>query len=313
MMVMNEVKKTNSRTDVNCETEIVRIDHDIDNIVEGVSMEEVVAIPALVAKQMKELTSIEKQVEEAMKKASTAKGKAEKAKEVKVGWLRGKSDAIKALQDAAEGLANAQISSAQAQTILFEYQKNLSEIMKGLFGLGIMNLAANRTVVRELELKLKGASSKDLSALAKSELKGVIAQLNAQRDIMERQESLAGNVKSHEIKIRAYNTKLEELEADDDKQDELIAENAEKISDHAKKLEEMEADDDKQDELIALNKEEIIAIKKTIISQGEEINALKNRITELEENAHKIGWKITISIVAVSALVLEILNLIGIL
>ena len=68
----------------------------------------------------------------------------------------------------------------------FEYQKKLGEITKYLFGLGVTNIAMNRSVVRELELKLQGASAEELDEFARRELLGVVKQLKAQEDIMKK-------------------------------------------------------------------------------------------------------------------------------
>ena len=65
-------------------------------------------------------------------------------------------------------------------------RRNWSEITEiYLFGLGVSNLAMNRSVVRGVEMRLKGASEEELDELARQEILGVVRQLKAQEDIMK--------------------------------------------------------------------------------------------------------------------------------
>ena len=101
-----------------------------------------------------------------------------------------KEEAIEALQSATVQISEAKTASAEASNVSFEYQKKLGEMTRFLFGLGVSNIAMNRSVIRELELRLKGASVEELDALAQQELLGVIKQLKAQEDIMKKQSEL---------------------------------------------------------------------------------------------------------------------------
>lgn len=98
--------------------------------------------------------------------SENAKNKACKASEKEAGWSLGgkaKKEAIEALQDAMVTQADALSDSIDAHKELFENQKMMAEAIRYLFGLGVMNIASNRTVVRRLEFQLRNASKEDLS------------------------------------------------------------------------------------------------------------------------------------------------------
>lgn len=101
----------------------------------------------------------------------------------------------------------AQICSAEAQEVSFTYQQKLAEMTKFLFALGVSNIAMNRSIVRELELKLKGASEEELDELARREIISVVKQLKAQEDIMKKQSDLSDKVRIHESRINELTDK----------------------------------------------------------------------------------------------------------
>ena len=200
-------------------------------------------VPSIIQEQFNGLKVLKQNVSEAAKKAEEAKGSAKLAKEKSAGLFH-KKDAIESLQEATVDLADAQISAAQAQEVSFEYQQKIAEITKYLFALGVSNIAMNRSVVRELELKLKGASEEELDEFARQEIIAVVKQLKAQEDIMKKQSDLAEKVKAHEVILRNHAEK-------DKEHDKLIAGNKQKTIEHDKVLAEKAKKDISQDEEIA--------------------------------------------------------------
>ncbi|MFR2874706.1 MAG: hypothetical protein ACLTB7_09420 [Veillonella atypica] len=93
--------------------------------------------------------------------------------------------AIEKLQNAVISTAKALEESSDAHKKTFEYQKRLTNISYGLFRLGATNIAYNRSLVREIELRLKGASEKEISELARNELVRVVTQLKEQEDLQK--------------------------------------------------------------------------------------------------------------------------------
>lgn len=338
-------------------------------------------LPSIISTQFTKLTELEDNVKNAVTLAVQAQKKAEDAK-VSAGLFKKKA-AIEALQEAADGSANALITIADAQKLSFEYQTKLSEITKYLFGLGVSNIAMNRSVVRELELRLKGASEEEISDLAQQELRNVILQLKSQEDMMKKQEFLTG-------KVKEQNRKIQTIEATDKEQDEKIEENADKISEHERtlssqrekdaehdrKFKEKDIQDEQQDEKISENTVKISEHGRILSSQQEKdaehdkmlneqqhrdeviekkadensrkiqeihndiclleekinsqisdvknnistvktelnnsIDELKERISAVENTISKKGWKIAIAGVAIASLLLNVLQLAGV-
>lgn len=203
-------------------------------------------LPSLIRDQFATLEKVKSNVGKATNKADAALSTAKNAASKDAGWFK-KKTAIEALQDAALDLADAQVAAAEAQEVSFEYQQALTEVSKALFALGISNIAANRCVVRELELRLSGASKEQLDDLARQEILGVVQQLKAQEDIMMKQQELAAIVKGHNSRLGG----LEEQNKDNaDKIEERIRHEAkqdEQIRQNSKKSVELEKRDDDQD------------------------------------------------------------------
>jgi hypothetical protein len=257
------------------------------------------AIPAEISVQFDKLVKLEDTVRESIKKASAAKGKADSA-QVKVG-LFNKKKAISLLQDALKGSSDAVMSLVDAQKLSFEYQKELTKIMKYLFGLGVSNIAANRMVVRQLKLKLEDASEEEMSDLAKQEVENVILQLKAQEDVMRKQEFLTGKVKEQTEKVKEHDTLIAENtkeiaeqnkeiseQAEKDKElDALIAENKQKIAKQNKEISEQAEKDKELDALIAENKQKIAKQNKEISEQAEKDKELDALIAENKQKIAK--------------------------
>ena len=231
-------------------------------------------LPQIIHDQFKALDIAKHNVVKATDKANEAKKSAQKTKEKGAGLFQ-KKEAIESLQGVVDDLADAEVAAAEAQKVLFQYQQALTEMTKFLLALGVSNIAANRCIVRELELKLKGASQEQLDDLARQEIVGVIKQLKAQEDIMMKQNVLTDRVKGHDSRIGvleyqseinsqkiekqiAYesmqderikqNTKKgEELRKRDDAQDAELKRQAEKDSEHDKRLEAGDKKDTEQD------------------------------------------------------------------
>lgn len=139
-------------------------------------------LPAIIDERIKALNRLDRRVKEAMRAANKAKEQAEEAEATTVGFISQKG-AVEALQDACVDMAQTIVMGAKAQKVAFEFQTKLAEITKFLFNLGISNIVYNRMVVRELELRLSGASKEKISELARKELTTVVKQLKDQEDM----------------------------------------------------------------------------------------------------------------------------------
>ena len=208
-----------------------------DNDVEVVVIDEA-EIPNIVTSQFSSLQELSNKYEDALTKAKSAKEAAETAHEKSAGLFK-KKEAIEALQDAQLDTAEALISMTDVQKLTLEYQEKITQITQYLFGLGVSNIAANRSVVRQLELKLKGASKEELSELARQELLNVVKQLKAQEDKdVEHDRKLAEQV----AKDEEHDRLLEEGKKRDLEQDKIIGTLRDQINELENKLESVEQD-----------------------------------------------------------------------
>lgn len=147
------------------------------------------------------------QANKALSKASDAETSAYNAWKQDVGWFN-KGEIIENLQssgkrqaEALKDLAKANLENTDVMKQFLNGQKRIAESVKKLFALGVMNMAANRTVVRELELKMRNASQEELSELAQNEIMAVVNQLKAQEDIWNRIESQKAGLENHDTKL----------------------------------------------------------------------------------------------------------------
>ena len=125
-------------------------------------------IPALVNGKFETLVLMESQVKTSIEKAKTAQKSAENAQDKVKFSLTGKKEreAIEKLQSVAGDLADSGIAMSEALELSFKFQNDLANISQFLLKLGVSNIAANRTIVRELEARLNGATEEELSELA---------------------------------------------------------------------------------------------------------------------------------------------------
>lgn len=234
-------------------------------------------IPALVNGKFETLVLMESQVKTSIEKAKTAQKSAENAQNKVKFSLTGKKEreAIEKLQSVAGDLADSGIAMSEALELSFKFQNDLANISQFLLKLGVSNIAANRTIVRELEARLNGATEEELSELAQKEIEQVIAQLNEQRDIMEKQTRFSENLKE-------VNDKLEDNEEYDREQDERISDNTRQIEENREILEEHQ-------QVTKENKAKIEQNADVISQHEEELNAQKQVDAIHEEQIKSLG------------------------
>ena len=166
-------------------------------------------VPEIIGSQFTIMQEYKENLDIAKKKALDAQVQALGSKEKKTGVFKNKT-AIESLQETTLSLADAQIIAAEAQEKSFEYQKKLAEITKYLFGLGVSNIAANRIVVKELEMRLKNASEDEIDSLAREEIKNLVRELKMQEDVMQKQSLLNERIRELDEKMTLYLSKNEE-------------------------------------------------------------------------------------------------------
>ena len=246
-------------------------------------------VPDLIHDRFKKVEELKKNVDKASKKAKLAKESAEVAKEHSAGLFQ-KKGAIEALQTVTHDLAEAQISAAQAQELSFEYHQKVAELTTFLFKLGVSSIAANRSVVRTLELKLMGASQEKLDEYARQEIAEVVRQLKEQEDLMRKHNMLSEKVRINRDKTIEHDRLFIEKNKIDNLQDEEISRQVERGKELEKRIAARVEKDKSQDEEIARQAEVGEKLEKRIDdriekdkSQDEEISRQVVKGKELEK------------------------------
>ena len=290
-------------------------------------------LPTIIGNTFKHISEVDRKILNAVSRAEEAKKLADEASQKNAGWSffgSDKKEAIEALQSAAISQANALSDSVDANKELFNNQKKMSEALRYLFGLGVANIAANRTVVRELELKLKNASQEELSELARQEITNVILQLRAQEDMEYKLENhdrilrehkvdidkILGEINSFEERCKDILDRTETLQDDVSKKEKELADRFEDEKRHikeevnllAKKL---------HDDISKLSDQLSASIDNKVTSA---LQVTEPRLLSLEQyRQHEIEnrtffdtklYKAMVGIISVSALIVSLLNII---
>ena len=167
-------------------------------------------IPTVISSVLNGVAESKKRVKKAKEEAKKAQESAEEASQKSAGFFK-KKEAIESLQTATSDLSTSQSALVDAQEIMFQYQKELSKAMQYLFSIGTCNIAATRMVIRELKLRLEGASEEEISDLERNEIINVVRQLKEQEDMMNRQDALSKKVRTLELDLKDAKEKDEIL------------------------------------------------------------------------------------------------------
>ena len=102
-------------------------------------------------------------------------------------WTIGRNKAkVGQTQEVLNDIIDAINNNANATKALFNDQTKLADLQKKLYGIGLMGIASNRIVIREIKLRLENASKEKLSELARKELENTYYELEKQLKLEER-------------------------------------------------------------------------------------------------------------------------------
>lgn len=225
-------------------------------------------LPSEIANTFNSVRDISGKIKEANDKAKISKGDADIAASKSAGWSIGgkdKKEAIESLQTAVVSMSKAQESHIEATQQLFENQTKMTEAIRFLFGLGVTSIAANRTVVRELELQLRNASEEELSDLARQEITTVILQLRAQEDMQKKLDNHDEILREHRDELqgfkKAFTERIEELKNTTDKLCERIDNTNKSVENNSRE-----------------NQENLQSVEKAITDLSEEFNKTIDKV-----------------------------------
>lgn len=106
-------------------------------------------------------------------------------------WTIGRNKAkAEKTQDVLIDVIDAVDNNVNATKALFNNQMKLADFSRKLYGIGLMSIASNRIIVREIQMRLEHASKEELTDLARQELENVLSELKRQQRIEEKVEHI---------------------------------------------------------------------------------------------------------------------------
>ncbi len=257
-----------------------------NDLVKKVSEIEIQDYPTIISSNVEKIKKIKQAIEENKILAKKLKTDAEKLKTAEVTlnpttWFNdNKKDAIEGLQKNSRATASALFSITEGQELLFEYQKNLTDITKFLFGLGVSSLAANRTVIRQLMLELKNGTDAEKAKLVEDEINKVIADLRAQQDIMLKQKELEEKAKiNHQDIIKIQDNQIEQNK----KYDSISSNNKKRIDSNIDRLNKKDEVDAEQQKRIDSNIDRLNKKDEVDAEQQKRIDSNIDRLNKKDE------------------------------
>lgn len=275
--------------------------------------ESISTFPTIIRNKAILLSNLERQIDEAQKKANEAQEATNKMngyedKEIKIGkwnifkWKSGDTKKImEETQDVVKLQTDAATSNAKALELSFQFEKELASTTEFLFYLGCYNIATVEAMIADLNEQLKKEITSNngqkikLSSKTKELFKSVIKRLSERQDVLYRQEKLKEKSKRHGQAIARNIQQLEELEKTLKEKEELDAAQSALIEDIRMTLEEKNRIDDEQsnkierlldsmkdkDELDKKQSEQIENVTKHINKMYEDFSAYNKKQTKM--------------------------------
>ncbi len=264
--------------------------------------ESISTFPTIIMDKATLLSNLERQIEEAQKKANEAQEATNKLngyeeKEIKIGkwnifkWKSGDTKKItEETQSVVKLQTDATTSNAKALELTFLFEKELASTTEYLFYLGCYNIATNEAMIARLNEQLNnefvsGNGPKiKLSSDVKEQFKIVVKRLIAQQDVLYRQEKLKEKSKQHGQAIARTIQQLEELEKTLRKKENLDAEQSALIENLRTALEEKNRIDDEQSNKIERLLDSMKDKDELDKKQSEQIENVVNHIDKMYED-----------------------------
>ena len=130
-------------------------------------------------------------------------------------WTIGRNKAkAEKTQEVLDDIIDAIDNNANATKALFNAQTKLAEFSNKLYAIGLMGIASNRMVVRQIKLRLEHASEEELSELARQELESVLYELKLQQSIADKVDRVEANLNEAINKHNQLAEHVDENQAD---------------------------------------------------------------------------------------------------
>lgn len=164
-------------------------------------------------------------------------------------------DALVAVQ-AAFAVSQTALLGVQAKQM--EYERQIADVSKYLFGLSAKNMADANSVLIELNARLEGASEEEIGEMAKQQLLAAMDQLKSQENIKNRLTTTEENISDQSKRLddiesvdETQNAELFAQAQQNKQQDDELARQAEKDAEHDEKLAQQAEKDAEHDKLLS--------------------------------------------------------------
>lgn len=245
-------------------------------------------IIATVNDSVEKIKDIESKIAKSVKAADEAKKSVKSAMDVERHWYQNTTARIvDKLQPAVKDIAHAVEVSVETQKLLFDHEKILANCCKSLFAMGAANIAATRTTVRQIKMQLENASEEEISEMARKELENVVAQLQMQEDLVNRQDKLTEKVKVVNAKMEGISDSLDDQDRRIDSNRERLDEKDEKDVEHDRRLAEKDQKDAEHDRRLNELDAKALTQEKVIANMNIHISNLEKNIADLNTRLNK--------------------------
>ncbi len=195
------------------------------------------------------------------------------------------AEAQKKLAEVQSSLMESQTAVLQVNKAQMEYQRQIANATKFIFGLSAYNMATSQSILIKLKAILSGASEEQLGQLAQQQLFLALDQIRNQENIITRINENDDLIKNLNFEIEKKQREIDEIGAIDEKQNMRISENAHDID-------QLEKQEEAQDKLIAVGIEKDREHDEKISENARDIDELESRGEEQDKRIADITGKI---------------------
>lgn len=202
--------------------------------------------------------------------------------------------ASKQLAEVQSTLLETQTSLLHVQKAQMEYERQIAEATKFVFGLSAYNMASSQSVLIKLKAILEGASKEQLGELAQQQLFLALDQIKNQENIINRLnenelliENLNAEIEKKQAEITAINElgkeqnkRIDENEKQIEKHTRALYVQQQKDAEHDEKFRAKDVLDARQDQKIEKNTEKIKSLDKKLEVKDEVDDEQDEKIAE---------------------------------
>lgn len=201
------------------------------------------------------------------------------------------AEAQKKLVEVQAALMESQTAILHVQKAHMEYQRQIAETTKFVFGLGAYNMAISQSIYENIAAILSNESPEKMGELAQQQLFLALDQIRNQESIITRINENDAVIENLNLEIIKKQEEIDEIVNLEETQNQLIAEGIEKdrvqdaqIAENAEDIDQLEKQAEEQDKLIAEGIEKDQAQDKQIEENCESIAENRDNITENRES-----------------------------